>query len=106
MGGVAVASLALTWVQLSSVSSLLPGLRLPYIPSRPPFHTSLLEPGGWEDRCAQCPPWPFPGVLLLNPARALPRVGRMEGNCSVLGSFSHSVVLWGFPIPKSEHSPV
>ena len=52
------------------------------------------------------PAMAVPGVLLLNPARALPRVGRMEGNCSVLGSFSHSVVLWGFPIPKSEHSPV
>lgn len=48
-----------------------------------------------------------PRVLLLNPDRALSLVGRLEGNCIVpvaLASSPHSVVLWGFPLPQTDHS--
>lgn len=56
------ASLALTWVQLSSVSSLLPGLRLALaeilIPQPSTLPRLLPEPWrGWEDCHTQCHSW-------------------------------------------------
>lgn len=110
--GVADASLAWTWVRLSSVSfaprpkadpgrdSHTPALHPPPTPAS----GAIVGLGGTAIASACLA---VPRVLLLNPDQALSLVGRMEGNCSVpvaLASSPHSVVLWGFPVPQTEHS--
>lgn len=113
-GGVAGASLALMWVQLSSVSSLLPGLRLTLAGTLLPRPSALPHPppratvGAGSIAVAgvcRSPSWSAASRPSSGFAPCRENGGQPQCPC-VLGSFSPFCVLWGFLFPQTEHSPV